>query len=354
MDLSAPDTVALIPGESIEPRAINWLWNYYLARGKLSLIAGAPGTGKTTIALAIAAALSNGARWPDGTRASPASTLIWTGEDDPADTLVPRLLAMGADMTRIKFVGDTISQGDCYPFDPARDLPLLTLKASGFGNIGLLILDPIVSAVSGDSHKNAEVRRGLQPVIDFASSLDCAVIGISHYSKGTQGRDPVERVTGSVAYGALARVVLGTAKGKPGEKRRLVRAKSNCGPDGGGFEYELLQVPVPGHDLSASVVAWAGALEGEARDLLADAESDADDSTSPSEVVNWLKTLLTEESEGLEKSEVMKAAKANGHSESAVQRARKRLGLDVHLTGFGKAKRSVWSLPSIRVTYPSL
>ena len=92
--------------------------------------------------------------------------------------------------------------------------------------LALLIVDPIVSAVATDSHKNGEVRRGLQPLVDLAAAQGCALLGITHYSKGTAGRDPLERVTGSVAFGALARLVFGTAKPtEEGAPRRMVRAK---------------------------------------------------------------------------------------------------------------------------------
>ena len=100
------DTVELIDGASIKPEAVRWLWEGYLARGKLHVLAGAPGTGKTMIALALAATVSTGGRWPDGTHCEPGNVLIWSAEDDIADTLVPRLIAMGADMHKIRFVGD--------------------------------------------------------------------------------------------------------------------------------------------------------------------------------------------------------------------------------------------------------
>ena len=76
----------------------------------------------------------------------------------------------------------------------------------------MIIVDPIVSAVSGDSHKNGETRRALQPLVDLASDVNAALIGITHFSKGTSGRDPLERITGSIAFGALARVVMVAAK----------------------------------------------------------------------------------------------------------------------------------------------
>ena len=343
---AALDTVHLIRGDTIEPKAIHWIWPGYIPRGKLVIIAGAPGLGKTTLALAMATVVSIGGRLPDGSRAQVGIVLIWTGEDNPEDTLVPRLIAMGADMRRIFFVSDTIVNGESYVFDPSRDLDVLTLRASEIGDIALLIIDPIVSAVAGDSHKNSETRRGLQPVVDLAQRLDCAVLGVTHYSKGTQGRDPVERITGSLAFGAVARVVLACAKGQDGEKRRMVRAKSNCGPDGGGFEYDLIQAPVPGYDLTASTVQWCGALEGEARDLLAEAETLPDDASQSNDTTLWLRDFLAGNGGQCAKSEIMKAALGSGHKERTVQRACKKLDVQVKVTGFAGNKVSIWSLPN--------
>jgi AAA domain len=111
----------------------------------------------------------------------------------------------------------------------------------------LLIVDPIVSAVTGDSHKGAEVRRALQPVVALAQCLGCAVLGITHFSTNTAGCDPTERITGSIAFAALARLVLVAAKVKVDEddaqpRRVLVSAKSNIGPDDGGFSNSLDRV----------------------------------------------------------------------------------------------------------------
>jgi energy-coupling factor transporter ATP-binding protein EcfA2 len=80
---------------------VNWLWRYWLARGRLNVLAGPPGVAKTTIALYFAAIVSSGGEWPDGTRCPPGDVLIWTGEDNIDDTIKPRLIAMGADPARI-------------------------------------------------------------------------------------------------------------------------------------------------------------------------------------------------------------------------------------------------------------
>ena len=273
-----PDGVVIERGSDLRIVAVNWLWRNWLARGKLHLLAGAPGQGKTTIALAFAATVTSGGRWPDGASCKAGNVLIYSGEDDPSDTLAPRLLASGADMSRCYFVKGTRIDGEEQAFDPARDMEKLRkCIASMPGGIDLLIVDPIVGAVTGDSHKNTETRRGLQPLVDLAAECRCALIGITHFQKGGQGTDPSMRVIGSVAFTALARVVMVAAKVQSEDDkplRVLARAKSNIGPDDGGFEYHLEQTEIQ-TDVFASHVAWGNAVEGSARELLTDPDDDA-------------------------------------------------------------------------------
>src|SRR5690606_23622751 len=116
------------------------------------------------------------------------------------------------DRRRVEWVTGIRGIRNRRPFDPATDMPALLAAVAKIGSVDLLIVDPVVNAVTGDSHKNTETRRALQPLVDLAAALDAAVLGISHYTNGAAGRDPVERVTGSVAFGALPRVILGAAK----------------------------------------------------------------------------------------------------------------------------------------------
>lgn len=180
-----------------------------------------------------------GGRWPDGSRAKPGNVLICSYEDDPGDTLVPRLAAMGANLKRVYFLrGVTTDDGQTRPFSASRDLLPLTSTVREIGNVALAVIDPIVSAMgSVDSHKNLETRQALQPLADFAADTRATILGITHLAKGTSGREPLERLLGSVAFGALARIVLGAAKveDEGGRRRVLARIKSNIGPDGGGF-----------------------------------------------------------------------------------------------------------------------
>ena len=200
--------INLIRGSDLTPKPVNWLWNGWLAAGKFHILGGAPGTGKTTISIALAATVTVGGTWPDGTKAEQGNVLIWTGEDDPADTLVPRVIAAGGDPSRVYFIGGVSAGSHHRPFDPATDIGALQQTIAELGNVRLVIVDPVVSAVAGDGNKNNDVRRGLQPLVDLAASENCAVLGITHFSKGTAGRNPIERVTGSVAFGAVARVVM--------------------------------------------------------------------------------------------------------------------------------------------------
>jgi putative DNA primase/helicase len=340
--------VTLTPASSIKPVAIRWLWPGWLARGKLHLIAGSGGTGKTTIAVAIASIISRGGILPDGTKAPAGSVLIWSGEDALDDGLVPRLCASGADQSRIFFISGTDHGGRNRPFDPAADMDRLATEAKSM-RPALLILDPILSAVSGDSHKAAEVRRGLQPVVDLAMDLDCAVLGITHFGKGTAGRDVTERVLGSQAFGALARVVLATvAPDDPEEPRRLVRSKSNIGPDGGGFEYTLRRV-TDTHGVTGQTVEWGGVLEGGARDLIAEVEGsvvreDQGPGPSVSKAMDFLQTTLADGP--CRAIDVQASAKACGLLKRSVDRARKRLGvIATRKGGAAGAGWWEWSLP---------
>lgn len=321
------DSVVLTCGSDLTPEPYRWLWQYWLAMGKLHILAGAPGQGKTTIALAMAATITIGGRWPDGSRCAPGNVLIWSGEDDPADTLVPRLMAAGADRARCFFIEGARRDGEVVPFDPARDLGQLLEAIEKIGGISLLVIDPVVSAVTGDSHKNTEVRRALQPLVDLAAKCDCAVLGITHFAKGGQGTDPAQRVVGSVAFTAVARVVMVAAKVKGDEEgqdtRILARSKSNIGPDDGGFQYHLEQSePLPG--IHASHIAWGKAVEGTARELLTDPDDGPQDDAS--DAVELLRAEL-DSVLWTSCDEAAKPLKAAGFSKKQIWAASKKVGV---------------------------
>jgi putative DNA primase/helicase len=318
--------VRLSRGDHLKPEPVRWLWPGWLALGKLALLAGAPGTGKTTAALNMAATVTAGGRWPDGSRCPAGDVLIWSGEDDPADTLLPRLVAAGADRSRVYFVDDVMEAGEPRPFDPAHDVPALLAAARQLPELRFILVDPVVSAVAGDSHKNTEVRRALQPLVDFASAAGAALLGITHFSKGGAGSDPASRVVGSIAFTAVARVVMVCAKTQDAdgtERRIMARSKSNIGPDDGGFAYTLEQVEaLPG--IWSSRTVWGQAVEGSARELLAEPEPEQQGSTAR-EAADFLRELLAL---GMCPSKVIKQeAEEAGFAWRTVHRAADKLGV---------------------------
>lgn len=339
---------------NIPARPIDWIWQDHLAAGKLTLLAGSPGTGKTLIALRCAAIVSNGGlhghRWPDGSFSPTGDVLVWSGEDGIEDTIIPRLMAANADLSRIHVIGATHERGKQRPFNFDTDLPLLEERILQIPDLRLLIIDSIVQAVSGDSHKNSDVRRALEPLTALADEHGFAILGISHVTKHSKGKNPVDRVAGSLAFGAVARVVLMTSKIASGQMEEisqcsvLVRAKSNLGSDHGGFLYETQSADVMAahRPIETSKVSWRDAVEGSASEILAWAEGG--DSVPESGAVGQAKAfLLNQLANGpLPAKEVESAAAAVGISHSSLRRAKKASGIDSRKT----AVCTLWELPS--------
>jgi hypothetical protein len=210
------DGIEMPCAASIPPKQINWIWYGYLAAGKFHILAGPAGTGKTSVALDMAATISNGGfggrQWPDKAFAPKGNVIIWSGEDGVEDTIVPRLIAAGADMSRIFILRGTVEHGRSRSFNFANDIPALILEIEKIGTVSLVIIDSIVQAVAGDSNKNSDVRHALTPLTELGEHHHCAILGITHLSKGSKKKDPLDRVTGSLAFAATARVVMITAK----------------------------------------------------------------------------------------------------------------------------------------------
>lgn len=350
------DEIELIYGNTIKPKAIDWLWKGWMAESMFHLLGGAPGAGKTTLTLKMMATITTGGTWPDGTVAPLGKVVIWSGEDDKETVLVPRLMKMGAEMSRVIFVGtvkNLTNLANRRAFDPAIDMDTLKRRLSEIRDVKLLVVDSIVSAVAGDSHKNSETRRGLQPLIDLCSSLRITALGLTHFTKSSHGKDPLERITGSLAFGAVARVVMVAAKhveeNEHGKyKRTVVRAKSNIGPDEGGFEYEAVFGPLKLDDgeviEEVMSMEWRSAVEGDAREILEEADSDGSEDTTSS-VKRWVFNYLKDCPSGADMKDINKAGILEGYSVRTIRRAADKLRVDMKPSGFGKDRRSHWKLP---------
>ncbi|CAG9244929.1 AAA family ATPase [Paraburkholderia caribensis] len=339
----AGPSALLTRASDIVPTAIKWLWPGWLPEGKLTLLAGSPGTGKTTLALAIAATITTGGIWPDGGACERAGdVLIWSGEDDPSDTLVPRLTAAGANLDRVHFVSNVRDEnGEIQPFDPSRDVPLLTELLASMEGVRLLVVDPIVSAVSGDAHRANDVRRNLQALVDMAARHQCGVLGITHFSKGTKGSSPAERVLGSQAFVALARMLLVAGKDEAAERRILARAKSNIAPDDGGVSYALEMADAKG--IQASRVVWGDMVEGSAREILGEVEQQDEERSPRQAAKDFLRGLLSDGP--VNAKELRRDTDQAGFSWPTIFRAGQELGVEKRKLGMKDGW--LWALPKI-------
>jgi len=335
--------VNLISAAELIPEPVQWIWEGWLAKGKFHLLAGDAGEGKTTLAIDMAARLSRGGTWPDGTRCNPAKVIIWSGEDHHSDGLVPKLKAANANIDNCHFINNYELNGKIFSFNPATNLSDLERTCNEIGNVGLIIVDPIVSAINGDANGNTEVRRDLQPIVDLASKCGVAILGISHFKKGNTDGNLLHRVTGSIAFGALARIVMavGRVQDQDGNMNRiLVRAKSNLGISDGGFEYSFDSVEThPG--IKATYITWRNYLEGSPQSLLSVIpEDDWERQSAVDEAKDFLLTLLKEQN--LKATEVESESKNAGIQISALKRAKRVLKIkSTRIDGYWE-----WSLPN--------
>jgi putative DNA primase/helicase len=314
--------VTLTKASDIPPSSISWVWDGWLAQGKFHVLAGVPEAGKTQIALDVASRISRGDTMPDGSEGLAGSAIIWSGEDDPNDTLVPRLIRSGAALDRVRIITGT-NKG---PFDPSRDMGSLLLDSDLLDDLRLLILDPVISAVTGDSNQANQVRRALQPIVDFAAKTKCAVLGISHLTKGTSGRDPLERITGSGAFGAVPRVVWFASKGA--EQRILCRVKSNISESGGGLHYSVVPKAIRSGVL-VSGVEWGQRLVGSAVELIGGNEFSDPDLAAAKELLIERLSLGAVSSKDIDQE-----AKDLGIGRSTLNRAKKALKVTSKKSGF--------------------
>ncbi|MFZ1548630.1 MAG: AAA family ATPase, partial [Candidatus Nitrotoga sp.] len=281
-------SVDVMQASLIPIKSIDWIWHGWLSAGKFHILAGAAGTGKTNLAMWMASIVSVGSHggksWPENIYAPKGGVLIWSGEDGIEDTIIPRLIASGADLNNVHIIRGAIEHGYRRPFDFKSDLDELSAEMMKIGPVSLVIIDSIVQAVAGDSNKNSEVRHALDPLIALAEQHNCAILGITHLTKNSSKKDPLDRVAGSMAFGAVARIVMITAKIKGNSSTEnlsdscvLVRAKSNISRDVGGYEYTV--EPVEFQDFNKYISTSRinlneTLLTGSAQEILKFAETD--------------------------------------------------------------------------------
>ncbi|MCC6679209.1 MAG: AAA family ATPase [Phycisphaerales bacterium] len=272
----------------VEPEVLMWLWPGRVPLGKLTLIAGDPGLGKSFITMDMAARITRGEPWPDGAENVAGEVVVVNVEDGLADTIRPRLDAAGADPSRVHAITGvqrTAMDGEAT-FSIVEDLPRLEALLLANPGVRAIFLDPI-SALLGDvdSHKNADIRAMLAPLAALAERHHAAVIGVTHLNKNAGG-NAVYRTTGSLAFPAAARAAWLVAP-DPEDKdaRILAPIKFNLGERPSAMSFSIIGKP--------GRVAWSrDTFDITADELLAKLTEKAEDASDGIDAVEWLRERL--------------------------------------------------------------
>ena len=230
----------LVKADTLKPESINWAWKNRFAFGKLAVIAGDPGLGKSTILIEIAALHSIGGEFPCGEgHAQQCETLILTAEDGLRDTCIPRLMAAGADLSKIHFLTGTKTEGEDGEamFDLAKDIAALRAVFKAHPAIRVLIIDPLTAYLGETKAKeNAAVRRVLMPLAKLIEDFNICVLANNHLNKGA-GK-ALYRVLDSIAFVAVGRTVHLVIKDADNpDNRKFICDKTNIGSRPLGLTY---------------------------------------------------------------------------------------------------------------------
>ncbi len=212
----------------VEPEEVEWLWRARIPRGKVTLLVGDPGAGKSFASLAIAASITQGQALPDDdTARTPSDVLLWNGEDGLEDTIRVRAETVGAALERLQVILGTIDQNGNRAAFSLLDVTRLADAIRQTGDVSLVIVDPVAALLAGvDAHRDTEVRAALQPLVELARETRVAVLGVLHLRKGEAQR-ALYRVGGSIGFVGLARSVLLAATDPEDGRRAIAPLKSN-------------------------------------------------------------------------------------------------------------------------------
>ena len=325
----------------VEPEKVEWLWPGRVPYGKLTLLCGDPGLGKSFATLDIAARLSSGTPWPDAREKAiePGNTVILSAEDGLADTIRPRLDAAHAEVARIHCVQgvEHSSNGEIAHLDLSEDLRSLERYIQE-QQARLCIIDPISAYLCDrNSHNNSDIRGVLGPLASLAERQACAVIAVTHLNKCT-AMAAMYRSIGSVAFVAQARMVWAVCRDPHDpDLRLLLPLKSNLTKDAPSLAFRLVDSDTP----EIAMVAWSeGPADVDVNDVLG--SSEVKNRKQCDEAVDWLQTRLSDGP--VDVAELKEAARTCGVAWRTLERAKKTLRVESFRTDFGSAGNHRWRL----------
>lgn len=332
----------------IEPEPVVWAWEDdgegRIAAASLCLAAGREGTGKSSFGAYATARITRGTL-PGSLYGRPRRVLYVAVEDSWKHTLVPRLMAAGADLSKVgrfDVITDEDSEGTLsLPHDNAM------LEAEIIRNdVALVVIDPLMSAIGAtiDTHRERDVRTALDPLSRLADRTGAVVLGIAHFNKSS-GTDAANLITGSGAFKNVARAVLGFARDDDG--RVMTQVKNSLGRDDlTSLGYSITEAEVPTR-LGVARTAkfdFTGPSSRSVADVLRDANGsdDPDEQDDRSYTVTWLKNYLIHQGGSAPFADVLKAATEVDIKERTLKRARRGAGVASERKGFQKG--ATWSI----------
>ena len=332
---------ALVRVADVASSAVQWLWPEKIALGKLTLLVGDPGLGKSFLSLDIAARVSSGFHWPArGGKVTQGSVILLSAEDDISDTIRPRLEKARAKIDQISVlkavrIADKKSgKINEIPFSLDRDLEALEQSIKQIQNVKLVVIDPITAYLGNcDSHKNSDVRAILAPLSDIAAKYRVAVVAITHLNKSSEG-SVLNRASGSNAFPAAARAVWFVTKDKDNSERRLfLSAKNNLAREPQGLSFTIVNGEVV-WDIEPITTTLGEALTS---------DESLPNNGALDEAKEWLIDKL---SKGPVPANSIKAdAKIDGIKERTLDRAKQALGIRSGRVGFSSGGEWSWLVP---------
>jgi putative DNA primase/helicase len=305
------------------------------------MLIGDPGLGKSLLTIDCAARLTRGTAFPDGAPCELGSVILLSAEDDPADTIRPRLDAAGADVHRVHALDAVrviLTDGTAAEktFSLETDIAHMEDTLRQDPSIRLIVIDPISAYLGGtDSHRNSEVRGLLTPLAAMAARHDVAILGVSHFRK-SEG-PAIHRANSSIAFVAAARAAWGVAPHPDDASRRvMLPIKQNLAPDTGGLTFE---VEAPN---GTPCLKWGDAVSMDANVVLGGSEN-REERGKLQEAKEWLGEVLSDGP--IAAKEIRGKAKALGFSDATIDRAKADLGVVAEKSGFGMGASWRWKLP---------
>jgi len=334
-DDEAGRRMVLTRASDIKPARVVWLWEGRLALGTLSLLAGRESLGKSTLGYWIAARITRG-ELPGESITRARSVMVCAAEDSWEHTIVPRLMASGADLDRVLRV-EMVTADDIHDsLSLPRDLAAVERDATEH-DVAMLILDPLMSRLSDklDTHRDGDVRRALEPLVTTAQSTGMAVLGLIHHNKSGSD-DPLQLVMGSRAFTAVARSVHTVIRDPEDEsdRRRLFGTpKNNLGRD----DLPTLAFTIEGYAVETddgTQIVWGDEVAESITETMRRSHLSHEDRSSTSEAADWLSDYVTSQGGVAPSRDIKAAGVKEGHTVDALKRARRRLGFYVTSQGF--------------------